>query len=219
MAENIKLEKENHELKRQLANAQIEKLTLEQNSGAGINFGPKADLEMFEKCELILQNKALKSLNVNLQVMINQLKRDNVDLMSRVAHLEEKCAHLEEKGKKTDKMVSIMAQKLFKFAPMSFRLATEHLLAKKYQSDNLKTEYLIALNQYFNSFVHKNSTNSFQVDTEEMANWVEATLDDHSSMEKLYKFEQSKKPIIIKLEKIALEEIIKLCETEQQTDE
>lgn len=212
MAENIKLEKENHELKRQLANAQIEKLTLEQNSGAGINFGPKADLETLEKCELILQNKALKSLNVNLQVMINQLKRENVDLMSRVAHLE-------EKGKKTDKMVSIMAQKLFKFAPMSFRLATEHLLAKKYQSDNLKTEYLIALNQYFSSFVHKNSTNSFEVDTEEMANWVEATLDDHSSMEKLYKFEQSKKPIIIKLEKIALEEIIKLCETEQQTDE
>ena len=204
--------KNNLDLKRQLANAQIEKLTLEQNSGAGINFGPKADLEMFEKCELILQNKALKTLNVNLQVTINQLKRENVDLMSRVAHLE-------EKGKKTDKMVSIMAQKLFKFAPMSFRLATEHLLAKKYQSDNLKTEYLIALNQYFNSFVHKNSTNSFEVDTEEMANWVEATLDDHSSMEKLYKFEQSKKPIIIKLEKIALEEIIKLCETEQQTDE
>lgn len=212
MAENIKLEKENHELKRQLANAQIEKLTLEQNSGAGINFGPKADLETLEKCELILQNKALKTLNVNLQVTINQLKRENVDLMSRVAHLE-------EKGKKTDKMVSIMAQKLFKFAPMSFRLATEHLLAKKYQSDNLKTEYLIALNQYFSSFVHKNSTNSFEVDTEEMANWVEATLDDHSSMEKLYKFEQSKKPIIIKLEKISLEEIIKLCETEQQTDE
>lgn len=71
---------------------------------------------------------------------------------------------------------------------MLLRTIIESLLSQNYQSLNLKKEYLLELKQYFSTFVHSNASNTIEPDTEEMEDWVEATLNDNENIEERYCF-------------------------------
>ena len=130
--------------------------------------------------------------------------------MADFNELEAKCVKLEEQ-------MASLAQRIYKYAPTSFRLVIVRLINRCYESENLTTGYLKDLSEYFSSFVHHRASNTIDADTEEMTNWVNATLLDKSSLDHSYKFRGSQKQITIKL--AALKEIIDLCVDEQRKGE
>lgn len=123
---------------------------------------------------------------------------------------------LEKNSESTNKVVAKLAKRLYKFAPVGFRIIIEQLLARGYKSDNLNPDYLQALKQYFSSFIRENASNTITPDLEEMLDWIDATLDDHQSLDIEYKFNKSKKMIYINLNKVALEEIVNIYQDSQQ---
>ena len=112
-----------------------------------------------------------------------------------------------------EKMASF-AQKIYKYAPTSFRLVIDRLIDRGYESENLKTVYLKDLNEYFSSFDHYSFDDS---DTDEMTNWVNAILHNKPMIVRSYKINGSQKQITIKL--AALNEIIDLCVAEQKKND
>ena len=127
--------------------------------------------------------------------------------MADFNELEAKCVKLEEQ-------MASLAQRIYKYAPTSFRLVIVRLISRCYESENLTTGYLKDLNEYFSSFVHY----SFAIaDTEDMTRWVNATLLNKPTLVRSYKFRGSQKQITIKL--AALKEIIDLCVDEQRKGE
>lgn len=141
-----------------------------------------ANLELLEKCELILQVNALKTLNVNLQRAINEVNSKNTKLELRVKQLEENSKSTYEKYNEIQKVVAKLANRSYKFALVGFLTVIEQLLARGYQSENLKLDYLQALKQYFSSFVHDKASNKIKPDVEEMLDWMDATLDNHQTL-------------------------------------
>ena len=110
-----------------------------------------------------------------------------------------------------EEQMASLAQRIYKYAPTSFRLVIVRLIDRCYESENLTTGYLKDLKEYFSSFVHY----SFDIaDTEDMTLWVNATLLNKPTLVRSYKFRGSQKQITIKL--AALKEIIDLCVAEQK---
>ena len=119
-------------------------------------------------------------------------------------------AALNELDKLGEQMASL-AQRIYKYAPTSFRLVIDRLISRCYESENITTGYLKDLSEYFSSFVNYSFTIA---DTEDMTRWVNATLLNKPVLVRSYKFRGSQKQITIKL--VALKEIIDLCVAEQK---
>ncbi|CAF1049885.1 unnamed protein product [Brachionus calyciflorus] len=212
--EKLELEQVNLDLKRQLATLQVEKMAFAQpNNRIMIT---NSDINSIEKCELLFQREALKEININLQMVINDLKGDNENLKKRISNNENTIRDLNSRLSQNDKLLSFVAQRVFEMAPVGFRIVIEELLSINYNSQNLSKDYLQSLKQYFSSFVHHKASNIISPNTDEMNNWLEATLKDHETLVRNYTFNNSRKNLEIVLKKEALVEIINFWKNKNQ---
>ena len=224
-AENMKLQEENQKLKEQVASLQLEQKENQNNHSLVIT----KNLAEIDQCELILKNNALRKININLQMAVNELKSSNQMLNSRLTSLETRerslefnIASLEEQAKQRDKMINDMAKRIYKFAPVAFRAEIEKFLGANKKIANKTPEeiaYLEKLKQYFRSFVHDQATNRIQAESDEMRGWIQAMFEQKQSISKEFKFKNSKKKIKITLEKKILEEIVQFVEEEEEMED
>ena len=179
---------------------------------------------MVDYCELFRQNLELKRDNYELKIKNDELQSIKESLESKVMDLQTDVSSLKENVNmliKDNKMLknnhTKMARRLYSLAPVGFRTIIEELIDKGYHSDNITNDYLKALKQYFSRFIHDGASNILPADPEEMSNWIEAYLEDNSSVDKEFKFKRSKKVEKISLNKLALMEIVEF--TKQKTEE
>lgn len=189
------------------------------------------NLEAMKKCDLILEIEALTTLNVNLQMMINELDSKNSKLEARMSHLEKNEEHLNSENddlklkvnqleeslqstkldqESTKTILAIITQRLFSFAPIGFRTIIEQLISVKYDEEPLSYSYLKELEHFFSSYVQDKASNVINPKIEEMEDWISATLSNQTSVIKEYKFNNQKKMKFITLRRSALEKIVKL---------
>lgn len=114
------------------------------------------------------------------------------------------------------KKLAKLADRVFFYSAISFNNIIQDLLRKKFESENLKTDSLLELEQYFHTIKVRNKLMEETYDIEEMIHWKNTIMLTDEFVIRSYKLKN--KNVDIKLTRKALEDLIDICSERINTE-